>query len=597
MSMKKSLHFTAALTALGVISVGPLGAKPYGVDVSNNNGSITWSSVRGDGIFFAWAKATEGTYFTDSYFSGNITRGKNAGIYMGAYHFARPDQDSASTEANFFWNDAGSTVKADGKTFMPMLDFETFNGHVGASSYGQWANQWCNDIVSKASAKGLSVTPVVYTSSCSACNLSGISHSWGAWLANYNGENPQTGTPWNICTSCEVWGSGAWDIWQYGDCRTLSGISGCTDADVYNGTSSQMISQFLVGGDFQAAVELKPNPIAYANGHRIVFATQDDGAAPWDAHSTDVGGGGTFTGEWLGDNNAQMCASDVVPVLNANGNMEIFCVGDSAGYLRHKWNTGEGTAWSTWQTVGVDGANSYVGNPAVIVRADGGVELFVHNDNGGSIQHFYHSSFSDTWNDNSLGGSIGSDCSVIINANGNMEVFAVDTSGNLVHRWNTGPGTSWNSGGWVTIGSGCKGRPCVIARTDGGVEVFVRKSSDNSVNHYYHGSFSDTWGSGTLGGTVASNITGVQNPNGHLEIFAITSDGGLWHNWNNGTGTPWNGWAHISLSVTLQSDPTAMVDSDGTTEVYGRDAVTSNVGHTWNQGGTWQAWASLGGPG
>jgi GH25 family lysozyme M1 (1,4-beta-N-acetylmuramidase) len=596
MSIRNSLQLTAALAAAGVLSAGLAGAKPYGIDVSNNNGPVNWNSVRSAGVVFAWAKATEGTYFTDGYFAGNMKNGKNAGIYMGAYDFARPDLSSASTEANYFWNVAGSTVKADGKTLMPVLDIETFNGHAGASSYGDWANQWCNAIVNKASAKGLSAKPVIYTSSCSACNISGISHSWGAWLANYNGENPQSGDPWNICTSCEVWGSGQWDFWQYGDCRTLSGISGCVDADVFNGTTSQMLNQFLVGGSYQAAVDLKPSPISYANGHRIVFATQDNGAAPWDAHTTGVSGNGTWTGEWLGDNNAQMCASAVVPVLNANGYMEIFCVGDDLGYLRHKWNTGEGTAWSAWQTVGVDGANSYVGNPAVIVRPDGGVELFVHNDNGGSVQHFYHGSFSVTWSDDSLGGSIGSDCSVIINANGYMEVFATDANGNLVHRWNTGPGTAWNSGGWVSLGGGNKGRPCVIARTDGGVEVFVRKS-DDSVNHYYHSSFSDAWNSGSVGGTVASNITGVQNANGHLEIFAITSDGNLWHNWNNGTGTPWNGWAHITLSVTLQSDPTAIVNSDGTTEVYGRDAANSNVGHTYNNGGSWTAWSSLGGPG
>src|SRR6478672_5782106 len=65
----------------------------FGIDVSNNNGSVNWSSVYGNGARFAFAKATEGNYFQDAYFNGNMNNGKNAGLKMGAYHFARPDQN------------------------------------------------------------------------------------------------------------------------------------------------------------------------------------------------------------------------------------------------------------------------------------------------------------------------------------------------------------------------------------------------------------------------------------------------------------------------------------------------------------------------
>ena len=44
----------------------------------------------------------------------------------------------------------------------------------------------------------------------------GLFANWTATqdIADYNGADPQTSTPWTTCTSCERWGSGAWDFWQ-----------------------------------------------------------------------------------------------------------------------------------------------------------------------------------------------------------------------------------------------------------------------------------------------------------------------------------------------------------------------------------------------
>src|SRR6478672_13057150 len=88
-----------------------------GVDVSSYQGYITWSSVKGDGVAFAFARATEGTASVDSDFSGNNSRGKSAGLQMGAYHFAYPAEGCPSVQANHFWGVAGSSINSnDGKT-------------------------------------------------------------------------------------------------------------------------------------------------------------------------------------------------------------------------------------------------------------------------------------------------------------------------------------------------------------------------------------------------------------------------------------------------------------------------------------------------
>ncbi|HEV2331344.1 MAG TPA: GH25 family lysozyme [Verrucomicrobiae bacterium] len=222
--------------------------KAYGIDVYGNSGLINWTTVKNADISFAWTKATEGTYYKDTNFANNEVTGKAAGVYMGAYDFCRPDQNSPSTEANYFWSFAKNYIKDDGKTLMPMLDFETFNGYVGATSYADWCNQWCYDVQTNAAAAGVNVTPVIYCSACSgACDLSSLDAVWGAWIANYNGENPQTGTPWNVCTSCEAWGPGVWNFWQFTSTTNVPGVpgsftSGYCDADVFNGTTNQLVS-------------------------------------------------------------------------------------------------------------------------------------------------------------------------------------------------------------------------------------------------------------------------------------------------------------------------------------------------------------------
>ena len=59
----------------------------FGIDVSSHQGSIDWKAVRGDGVTFAYVKATEGSTFTDPTFGANWAGSAAAGVTRGAYHF------------------------------------------------------------------------------------------------------------------------------------------------------------------------------------------------------------------------------------------------------------------------------------------------------------------------------------------------------------------------------------------------------------------------------------------------------------------------------------------------------------------------------
>src|SRR2546423_1374671 len=158
--------------ALAIAPGSARAARALGIDVSSyQGGSINWTSVKGSGVVFAWAKATEGGGVNDADYTVNVNNGKAAGVYMGAYHYAHPELNSPATEASHFWSIAGSHITADGLTLMPMLDIEgsAFSGHVGATSLSAWINAWCTDIVQDAANAGVTVVPAIYVSACNAC--------------------------------------------------------------------------------------------------------------------------------------------------------------------------------------------------------------------------------------------------------------------------------------------------------------------------------------------------------------------------------------------------------------------------------------------
>jgi GH25 family lysozyme M1 (1,4-beta-N-acetylmuramidase) len=247
--MKKTLEIINALAiavaALTLSTTAAHATRPLGVDVYDGNGSINWEDVYNSGVSFVYVKATEGTYYEDANYNYNIATAQADGLYGGAYDFARPDLDTPSEEASYFWNFAKGHIGSGGESIMPALDMETWNGVDGASSYTAWANDWCADVVSLASAAGKKVHPVVYVSSCNACYFTSSLTGY-PWLANYNGEDLYTGNPWNTCTSCEVWGSGVWDFWQASDTGSCPGITDDCDFDTYNGTLSQMLTKMLI---------------------------------------------------------------------------------------------------------------------------------------------------------------------------------------------------------------------------------------------------------------------------------------------------------------------------------------------------------------
>ena len=198
--------------------IGAATTSVRGIDVSDNNSTIDWSAQHAAGVKFAYAKATEGSTWTDPTFSRNYNGARNAGIIRGAYHFANPAGASGKTQADWFISHGGGW-QADGYTLPGALDVE-------GTCYGKTASgmvSWIQAFVAEYKLKE-DRTPVIYTNRSWWQDCTGNStafHSSALWFAH----------PTTIGTLPGGWAKQT--IWQYG-------ISNGIDQNKFNGSATAL---------------------------------------------------------------------------------------------------------------------------------------------------------------------------------------------------------------------------------------------------------------------------------------------------------------------------------------------------------------------
>jgi GH25 family lysozyme M1 (1,4-beta-N-acetylmuramidase) len=224
MGLITAAHMKKASTATPAIT--PEVTQLPGIDISAFQGNLTWSSIAPH-IDFVYAKATEGTYYTNPDFTNQYNGPYDAGVIRGSYHFAIPNNSTGTAQADYFIAHGGGW-SSDGKTLPGALDIE-YNPY-GAECYGlsqSAMTTWVKDFVNEYAFKE-HVYPVIYTTfdwwnTCTG-NASGFSSNDPLWIADYNGS---AGTLLN--------GYGFYTFWQYADSGSEPG-----DQDVFNGALSQL---------------------------------------------------------------------------------------------------------------------------------------------------------------------------------------------------------------------------------------------------------------------------------------------------------------------------------------------------------------------
>ena len=129
-----------------------------GVDVSNHQGiidNLDWKKAAADGVVFAWCKATEGRTYTDKTFLHNFMGARDAGVKVGAYHYARPDNNNPpEAEADHFLR----VVETLDAPLLPVLDFEHDAPAMTGAAMTAWAKRWMDVVEQRYGAR-----PIFYS--------------------------------------------------------------------------------------------------------------------------------------------------------------------------------------------------------------------------------------------------------------------------------------------------------------------------------------------------------------------------------------------------------------------------------------------------
>lgn len=202
-----------------------------GIDVSGYQGDVDWTSWWNKGKRFAYSKATEGTSYRNPHFSQQYTGSYNAGMYHGAYHFARPDGASGKAQANYFVAHGGDW-SADGKTLPGMLDLED-NYTGGDRCYGQTPSQmkaWVRSFVHRYQAK-TSRDPVIYT------NASFWRSCMGDTTA-FHTISPLNIAAWSSTPPASL--PGGWPYYTFWQYSGWGAPEPGTDQDTFNGSKASL---------------------------------------------------------------------------------------------------------------------------------------------------------------------------------------------------------------------------------------------------------------------------------------------------------------------------------------------------------------------
>jgi GH25 family lysozyme M1 (1,4-beta-N-acetylmuramidase) len=546
------------------------GSVVYGVDVSGYQGSsINWSSVRASGRVFGFAKATEGTGFTDSSFAHNWPAMRAAGVLRGAYHFFRPSVDGVA-QADHFVDEINARGGLAAGDLPPVADVEV-SDNVSAATVIARLHAFLDRVQARTGRR-----PMIYTANFFWGSYLGNPSftQYPLWVANYGPSCPYLPNAW-----------GDWQFWQYSDNASVSGIPGGVDGDEFNGTLAQLQAWAGGGGGGgggSGAFQMSRRVRANGDGRLELFA-RVPGDAIW--HDWQTSANGSWSG-WnaLGGSSP----GDPVASADADGRIEVFVV--RGGHLYHTFQLVGGGWYNGWLD---EGDGSLVGEPIALTNADGRLEVFVRNSTG-ALVHKWQTSPNGSWSGwASLGGVLHSNPGIGRNADGRLEVFALGTDDRLYHVWQTVTNGGWS--GWGAFGGVVlSGAPHVGPNADGRLEVFAT-GTDGHLHHVVElpgGGWSGWLPAGTFGVTGEPAVG--RNADGRLEVFARGTDNALWHLWQTAANGNWTTGAAFT-GTSLVSTPDVASNADGRLEVFWR--VSSGAVDTNFQlvGGGWSAVYSFGG--
>ncbi len=214
----------AAMVYHGVILLNHPSPKRYpvrGVDVSRYQGEIDWQTLAGEGIDFAFIKATEGSSYADPRFASNYAEARTTDLAVGAYHFFSFDSAGKTQAENFI-----RTVPSFVGMLPPVVDLEFYGGYDLNPPPRETVTAELYDLLDTLEAH-YGVRPILYaTEESYAQYLANDFAAYDIWIRN-------------VITSPTLADGRAWTFWQFTNRERLAGYSGeepFIDINVFAGT-------------------------------------------------------------------------------------------------------------------------------------------------------------------------------------------------------------------------------------------------------------------------------------------------------------------------------------------------------------------------
>ncbi|ACT03772.1 glycoside hydrolase family 25 protein [Paenibacillus sp. JDR-2] len=180
------------------------------IDVSHHQGLINWAAVKSDGVQGAFIKATEGRTILDDKLEVNSKGAAEAGLAIGFYHYAHPENNDPLVEAAWFAN----ALKGFAAQFPHVLDVEGKASTVGGEQLSKWCLAWLQEV------ERLTGHPTMIYSGASFAKtyLNKQVASFPLWIAHYGVETPMPNSTWD-----------KWCVFQYTSSGNVKGIAGKVD--------------------------------------------------------------------------------------------------------------------------------------------------------------------------------------------------------------------------------------------------------------------------------------------------------------------------------------------------------------------------------
>jgi lysozyme len=182
----------------------------YGIDVSAHQGRIDWVEVAGDGISFAYIKATEGGDFVDDRLTENWRDAGAAGLRRGAYHFFTLCTPGDQQARNFL-----DAVPDDPGALPPAVDLE-IAGNCSARPDAATVGRELKTFLALVEAPG--GTAVLYV---------------GADFESMYPVRSSLPRPLWVRRVLRRPDDDGWVVWQVGGFAHVAGIDGRVDLDVF----------------------------------------------------------------------------------------------------------------------------------------------------------------------------------------------------------------------------------------------------------------------------------------------------------------------------------------------------------------------------